>query len=159
MKKRAQIQLMETIAVIFVFFILVMIGFMFYARIARTNIQSSIDDQSELKSIEIAQRVMFLPEIQCSEGAVSEIQNCVDKLKLESAQDIIKYNEIYYYDMLEFSSINVTQIYPEKATWQIYSRQTTDFRSRFETNIPVSIFDPLTKKNSFGLITLETQTK
>ena len=95
--KKAQIQIMETIAVIFVFFILVMIGFMFYARIAKTNIQSEIESISELKSIEIAQRVMFLPELQCSEGVVSEIKNCFDILKLKAANDIITRNENEFY--------------------------------------------------------------
>src|SRR3989344_5606509 len=100
--KRAQIQIGETIAVLFVFFILIIIGFMFYVKVIKDNIDIEKEEMSQLRSVGISQRIMFLPEIQSSEDNII-IDNCIDILKLDYAQSIMKENEIYYYDLLEFS--------------------------------------------------------
>ena len=156
--KRAQIQIGETIAVLFVFFILIIMGFMFYVRVIKGNIDIEKEELSQLRSVGISQRIMFLPEIQCSEDNII-IDNCIDTLKLEYAQSIMRENEIYYYDLLEFSDVNVAQVYPDEAKWNIYSRKTEDFSSKFVTNVPVSLYDPNTRKHGFGVLTIETLSK
>ena len=158
MKNKSQIQMGETIAVLFVFFILIVVSFIFYVRVLKGNIQSESEELSQLKSVGIAQRVMFLPEIQCSEDNVIA-DNCVDILKLKSAQSIMSQNEVYYYDLLEYSNISISQIYPSQATWNVYSRKIEDFKSKFVTNVPVSLYDPATRKYGFGVLTIETLSK
>ena len=101
---------------------------------------------------------MFLPEIQCSEDNII-IDNCIDILKLDSAQSIMKENEIYYYDLLEFSNVTISQIYPNEAKWNLYSRTTEDFKSKFVTNVLISLYDPATRKHCFGVLTIETLAK
>ena len=162
--KKAQVQIGETIAVLFVFFILIIIGFIFYVKVIKGNIETETEELSQLRSVGIAQRVMFLPELQCSEDNII-IDNCVDKLKLDSAQNIMKENEIHYFDLLEFSEVSITQIYPDatnypnRGKWPIYSRKVVDYKNKFVTNVPISIYDPLTRKNSFGILTIETLSK
>lgn len=156
--KKAQIQIGETIAVLFVFFILIIVGFMFYVKVIKGNLEIEKDELSQLRSIGIAQRVMFLPEIQCSEDSII-IDNCIDVLKLDSAQKIMKDNEIYYYDLLEFNDINIIQIYPNGPTWNLYSRKIDDFRAKFVTNVPISLYDPVARKRGFGVLTIETFSK
>ena len=158
MKKKSQIQMGETIAVLFVFFVLIIVSFIFYVRVLKSNIQSEGDELSQLKSVGIVQRVMFLPEMQCSEDNVIA-DNCIDILKLKSAQDIMSQNEIYYYDLLEYSNISISQIYPSQATWNVYSRKIEDFTNKFVTNVPVSLYDPATRKYGFGVLTIETLSK
>lgn len=158
MEKRAQIQMAETIAVLFVFFILVVIGFMFYVKVIKGNIELEKEELSQLKSIGIALRVMYLPEVQCSEDNII-IDNCIDILKMDSAQKLMTENEIYYYDILEFSDISVTQIYPNSVKWNIYSRKTNEFKSKFSTNVPISLYNPNTRKHGFGILTIETFVK
>ena len=153
--KRSQIQIGETIAVLFVFFILIIMGFMFYVRVIKSNIDTEKEELSQLRSVGISQRVMFLPEVQCSEDNIV-IDNCIDILKLDSAQSAIKENEIYYYDLLEFSDVTISQIYPNEAKWNLYSRKTEDFKSKFVTNVPISLYDPATRKHGFGILTIET---
>lgn len=157
--KKSQIQIGETVAVLFVFFLLVVIGFIFYVSVIKGNIVSEKDELSQLKSIEIAQKVLYLPELQCSEGVVKEKENCIDILKLGAAQEIIRQNEIYYFDVFEFGKIDVKEIYPEINEWSVYSKITDDFRSNFSTNIPISLYDPTIKKYSFGVLSIETLTK
>ena len=158
-EKKSQIQIGETIAVLFVFFLLVVIGFIFYVGVIKDSIVSEKDELSQLKSIEIAQKVLYLPELQCSEGVVKEKENCIDTLKLEAAEQIIQKNELYYFDVFEFGNIYVKDIYPEPNEWKIYSKITDDFKSNFSTNIPVSLYDPTIKKYSFGILSIETLTK
>lgn len=157
--KSSQIQIGETIAVLFVFFILIVIGFMFYARIIKGNIEIEKEELSQLRSVGIAQRLMFLPEIQCSQDVEEEITNCIDMLKLDSAQSLMKEKEVYYYDLLEFSDVNIFQIYPNEAKWSLYSRKTDDFKDKFVTNVPVSLYNPIAKRYGFGVLTIETLSK
>ena len=158
MSRKSQIQIGETIAVLFVFFILIIVGFMFYVKVIKGNIELEKDELSQLMSIGIAQRVMFLPEVQCSEDNII-IDNCIDILKLDAAQKLMKENEVYYYDLLEFSDVSVLQIYPTEAKWGIYSRKTEDFRNKFLTNVPISLYDPTARKHGFGVLSVETLSK
>lgn len=156
MDKKTQIQMGETIAVLFVFFVLILIGLIFYVRIIKGNIEGEKDEASQLRAIGIAQRAMFLPELQCSEDNIIR-DNCIDIWKLESAENLMKNNEIYY-DLLEFSNVNVSQIYPAKQEWNIYSRKIEN-TNRFVTNVPISLYNPNTRKYGFGVLTIETYSK
>src|SRR3989338_2076032 len=163
MKKRAQIQIGETIAVLIVFFVLVAIGFIFYATIIKSSIETEKEELSQLKSVGIAQRMMFLPEVQCSENNILT-DSCIDMLKLDAAEKTMRDNGILYFDLLEFSEINVTIIYPQsaaaaKSRWTIYSREPENYRSSFLTRVPVSIFDPTSRTYIFGVLSIETKTK
>lgn len=149
----------ETIAVLFVFFILIAVGFMFYGKVILGNVQSQKDEFVQLQSISIAQRAMFLPELQCSEDIVEEITGCIDLFKIGASQDIIAQNSRYYYDLFEFSNITLRQIYPSEHNWVIYERKTDIFESRFITNIPVSLYDPVARRYGFGVLTVETLSK
>ena len=100
--KKSQIQIGETIAVLFVFFMLIVIGFLFYAKVIKGSIESEKEEASQFKSIGIAQKVMFLPELQCSENSII-IDNCIDSLKLDAAEEVMRENQVYYYDLFEFS--------------------------------------------------------
>lgn len=157
MDKKTQIQMGETIAVLFVFFILILMGLIFYVRIIKGNIEGEKDEASQLRAIGIAQRVMFLPELQCSEDNIIR-DNCVDIWKLESAKNLMKSNEIYYYDLLEFSDVKVVQIYPARKEWAVYSRKMEN-ANRFTTNVPISLFTPNTRRFGFGVLIIETYSK
>lgn len=163
MNQKSQIQIGETIAVLFVFFILIVIGFMFYGKVILGSIQAQKDESTQLRSVSIAQKAMFLPEIQCSEDIVEEITGCIDILKISAAQDVIGKNSRYYYDLFEFSNITMRQIYPTDNYWIIYSRSTSNFTKNFEnkfvTNVPISLYNPITRRYGFGVLTVETLLK
>ena len=156
--KNAQIQMLETISVLFIFFVLVLIGLVFYSSIIRSNIEIQKEESVQLKAIEVAQRSSSLPELQCSEDNIIS-DNCIDIIKLEAAIEVMRENEIHYYDRLLFSRITVTRIYPEnivgKSEWTLYDRSLEDFSNKILTNIPISLFDPVENKNTFGVMTVE----
>ena len=152
--KNAQIQMMETIAVLFIFFILVVMGFVFYAKILKGNLELQKEESVQLNAIEVAQRASSLPELQCSEDNIVS-DNCIDLLKLEAASGIIQQNDVYYYDRLLFSKITVNEIYPDDNEWNLYSRPLEDFSNKITTSIPISLFNPIQNKNAFGIMTVE----
>lgn len=156
--KKSQIQMGETIAVVFVFFILVIVGLIFYVKVQKGQLETEKEELSQLRSVAIAQRIMFLPELQCSEDNIVS-DNCIDMLKLDTAQKVMRDNQLYYYDLLEFTDISILEIYPGNSTWKLYSRRIEDFSSKYITNIPISLYDPAIRQNRFGILTVETMSK
>ena len=161
-KKNAQIQMLETIAVLFIFFVLLLIGFIFYTSILKGSIETQKEESVQLIAIEVAQRASSLPELQCSEDNIVS-DNCIDLIKLETASTVIRTNDIHYYDRLLFSTITVTRVYPIDPSrvneWTLYNRTLEEFSNKILTNIPISIFDPITNKKSFGVMTVELYLK
>lgn len=156
--RKAQIQIGETVAVLFVFFILVILVIIFYVKVLKGNIQSEIQESSQLKSVGIAQRAMFLPELQCSEDNVIK-DNCIDRIKLENAGTLMQGNEVYYYDLFEFSSIIISEIKLDGTIVEIsniYTKTLDNFKNKFVTNVPISLYNATAKRNSFGILTIET---
>lgn len=153
-KKLGQIQMMETIVVLFIFFILVVMGFVFYAKILKGNLEQQKEESIQLNAIEVAQRASSLPELQCSEDNIVS-DNCIDRLKLEAASEIMQQNDVYYYDRLLFSKITVNEIYPDSNEWILYTRPLDEFSNKITTNIPISLFNPIENKNAFGIMTVE----
>lgn len=156
--KKSQIHMMETIAVLLVFFILVLIGFVFYVRIMHGNIEIEEEEARQLKAVETAQRAMFFPELQCSEENIVT-SDCIDILKLDAAADIISQNQIYYYDRLGFSKIVINEIYPESNSWILYNKPLVEFEDKITTHLPVSLFYPEERKYSFGIMLVDVYTQ
>ena len=159
--KKAQIQIFETIAVLVVFFILLGIGFIFYTKFIKSNIESDMAEISQGKSVSIAQRAMALPEIQCSDDNVPK-EDCIDTLKLESAIFVIPENSLYYYDLFEFSEITISEIYPNPGApaKALYTRAApNDYKAQFKTRVPVTLYNPIIKTNRFGMMEIVTYTK
>ena len=142
---------------LFVFFVLILIGLIFYVKIIKGNIESDKEEASQLRAIGIAQRVMFLPELQCSEDNIIK-DNCIDVWKLESADILMDNKEVDYFDLLEFSDVKVVQIYPEPDNWTLYTRKLEN-ANKFVTNVPISLYIPTTRKYAFGVLTIETYSK
>jgi hypothetical protein len=157
--KKAQIQMGESIAILFIFFILVVFGFVFYMNIMKGSAKIEIEENIQLKAIGIAQEVSFLPELQCSEENV-RVEDCIDLMKLDAASKLLKDNSIYYYDIFEFSKIWVEEVFPNEGTkWDLYNSTPTTYRNRISTFIPISLFNPTSKKYNFGVLAVEVYTQ
>jgi len=164
--------MLETIVVLAIFFILVILGFVFYSKMFKSGVETQKDEAIQLNAIEIAQRAATLPELQCSQENVVK-DNCVDLQKLNAAGGIggimrNSENEIHYYDMFSFSKITVEKIYPTTHEWTIYDRQFEQNSRTLEqeeydywvtTNIPLTIFDSVENKNDFGVMKIELFSK
>ena len=159
--KHAQIHMMETIAILLVFFVILVIAFMFYIRTTGFSQQQKITQVQELQSIKVSQTISFLPELQCSSKNIIS-DNCFDKLKLDAFRDL-QHDDVFeetYYPLFYYSEIIVKETYPatDPATdeWTLYSK-TRDGTS-YLTSSPVLLYDPLSRTNAFGLLNVRYYT-
>ena len=153
MKRKAQIRIMETIAILLIFFVLLVLGFVFFMRTASFTQEGKITKNQELQSIRVSQAISFLPELQCSSKNIIT-ENCFDKYKLE----VVKNNGGFssdYYPLFYFSNITVEEIYPSSATqkWHLYERPSNG--TFYRTIVPILIEDASERTKSFALLTVD----
>lgn len=161
----------ETIAVMFVFFILLVLAIVFYARIQTAGIITESEEQFIKKAIGISQIISFLPEVQCSQENVVK-ENCFDKLKLKGFNNVIASdndNKLYYYDQFGFANITIYFIYPsDEPSITLYDNEKLNYPdisnpdyavpawkriTTFPT--PISVYDPTRKRNMLGILMIK----
>lgn len=153
--------MMETIAVLAVFFILIILFFAFYYNTAVVDVDEEKDRLRQLAAVRIVREASSLSEMQCSERGIVK-DNCIDLLKVGASSKIMQKdeNKEYYFDKFAFSKIAIKQIYPEmKEIAVLYDNSLQDYSYKDESNIPTSLFDPIENKYSFGVIALEIFSK
>ena len=141
----------ESIAVLVIFFILIMFGFIFYTRIQKTSFETELQEKSTLKAIDLSEKIFFLPEIQCSRNNIPQ-QGCIDKLKLSAATKLIAQNKATYIDIFGNSYLHIEQVYPIEASWILYDQQKQEDSGKISTQFPVSLYDAGTDTYSFGVL-------
>ncbi|TKJ17385.1 hypothetical protein CEE44_02520 [Candidatus Woesearchaeota archaeon B3_Woes] len=154
MKKKSQIQMMETIAIMLIFFVIIVIGFTFYIRTSGFSQGQKIAKIQELESIKVSQAISFLPELQCSSKNIIK-DNCFDMYKLSAFMTLPDKNNVYY-PFFYYSDITVKEIYPSNKEWNIYNR--TRSGSVYKTSIPILLYNATTRTNSFGMLEIKYYT-
>lgn len=163
--KKSQMQIMESIIVLFIFFIIFILGFVFYTKVFMKSAGETMREQSELRAIGKAHMASDMPELQCTRGGEVDV-SCVDKWKLDvvsskyvkeddvefkNPDSLIEKSESYYSDIFGYSEITVIQVYPEPdpdadtpkiINWTIYSKKPDKYLKKTPINIPVIIYDP-----------------
>lgn len=148
----------ETIAILVIFFILVLFGFLLYAQFQRGSLDEKKVTLAGEKAVSISLQALLLPELRCSEGDNVPIKDCVDLYKLRISQQIMAGQYDYYFDILGFSSISVQQYYPSEETFVLYDHQLENAPRRPRVNIPVALFDPVKKTYTYGVLTVVVYT-
>jgi len=152
--------MLETIAVLAVFFILIIIFYAFYSNVV-VDVDQEKDRMRQLETVKIMKQVSSIVEVQCSEiGVVKD--NCIDLLKVDAASEIMQNaeNKEFYFDKFGFSRITIKQISPEiKDIAVIYDNSLQDYSYKDVLSTPVSLFDPIKNEYYFGVIALEIFSK
>ena len=146
----------ETIAVLIIFFFLLMFGFAFYAKVQEKLTQDRYTENLNLKVLQITQKASYPPELQCSTMNVRE-DNCFDRHKVEVFYDLIKDNTTYiaqYYDIFGFSTIVLEEIYPnpDEDPYIIFNHSMEGSSQTLSSMVPVSIFDGSANTYAIGLL-------
>ncbi|MBT3405908.1 hypothetical protein HN419_01950 [Candidatus Woesearchaeota archaeon] len=125
--RKAQVQMAETIGILFIFIVLVALGVSFWFKIQSSSISQKTVELQELQAVEVVQIVSNLPEIQCSR--LNEVEdNCFDERKMIAFSKYLQghtsdysipgtledqYDRLMeYYPLLRLSKIEVEIIYP-----------------------------------------------
>jgi hypothetical protein len=151
--KKAQIKMGETIAIMFVFFILLVIGAVFYMNIQRTSVSREITAAYDLRSVEISQVISYLPEAQCTDFNVVR-PSCFDIQKLIAISEMS--GDPVFFDIysreFEYSKISLSVVYPFNAQWVLYDRSDIEFTSAPMTSIPIAVYNTTSDEYYFGVL-------
>jgi len=162
MRRKGQIQMMETIAVLLIFMILVALGLIFFSRMMKTGAFDKALEFQDLDSIQIAQIASALPELQCSQDNILKT-NCIDLLKLRVVTenpDMISATS--YYHLFGFSSIRVIKVFPmplageNEPEWELYNKRPEVTRAEVPTYFPISLYNATNDLYYFGYMNVTT---
>jgi len=124
-KKNGQVKMTETIAVLFIFFILVFFGIVFYLKYSQISFKEKEHELLAGRAIETTLKTLFLPELLCSRGDAEPEDNCLDLMKLKYVNETFKDNmENYYFNIFSYGKVSVRQLYPlsKSNEWVLYDK-------------------------------------
>ena len=154
--KKAQIKMTETIAVLFVFLVLIVFGMIFYFQFQRSSLEQREAEIAGERAISTALQAAFLPELRCSKGENIPVRDCIDLYKLNFSKAKMEDEIDYYFDIFGYANISVKKLYPgPEEEWVLYDNPKPDFRRKARTPIPVSIFEPVKREFYFGVLNVE----
>ncbi|MBW3003965.1 hypothetical protein KY328_05410 [Candidatus Woesearchaeota archaeon] len=120
--RKSQIKMAENIGILVIFFVLVVVGLVFYTRVQQQSVKFEAFEKVGQDALLTSKRIANMPEIQCSKPLVSDSgeQDCIDIYRLNAFTDqeglIFRIGEpafnSYYYDIFGYSNVTVKQIYP-----------------------------------------------
>jgi hypothetical protein len=157
---KAQIRMSETIAVLFIFFVLVVFGIIFYYKYSAVSFEHKQEELLGRKAIEVTSKALHLPELICSQGESEPEDDCIDLLKLDSTTQVFEDNfGDYYFDLFPFTTITLNQTYPSEKGWVLYDKPKANWTRLENTFFVVAIKDPIKNKRnegeySFGYLTV-----
>ncbi len=152
--KKAQIKMGETMAILVIFFFLLVIGMSFYVKVQKFSIGRQVEGAKEMEAIQIAQKASFMPELQCSFKNIP-IDNCYDISKIlffrQSLDDQRRFLE--YTDVFGNSEIWVEELYPTPGNVEsIFDNPLPGYVQARLTRVPISLYNPRTRDYSFGIL-------
>lgn len=141
-RRKGQIQTSETIAVLFIFFVLILFGIIFYYKYQQVAIRERGEELLSLRAMDTTLKVLFLPELMCSKGEAEPEDNCVDLLKVRHANETMQQHlEDYYFNLFSYSTISIHQLYPDERVYLIYDKPKLPFSRKESTFFVVSVRD------------------
>ena len=125
--KKAQIRLNETIAVLFIFFVLILFGIIFYYQYQKIAIKEKQEELLASRAMETTLKTLFMPELVCTKGEAQGEDNCLDVIKLNAADETFqKHLGDYYFELFSFANITVQELYPHPENiYYLYNKEKT----------------------------------
>ena len=157
--KKGQMQMQETILVVFIFLILMIFGFVLFFKFTEQGILQEYLNNEKIRFEAMITTFPLLPELRCS--FLSQEASCVDSYKLLGFKYMAKDNN-FYRDKLGTMNITIYSLYPERnskicelatindcGAWDLYSNIPKKYRSKYVVRSPISLYYP--DKDSFGV--------
>ena len=149
--KKGQIHLTETVAVLFIFFVLVIFSIIFYSKYQQVSFKEKSEELVASRAMDTTLRILFLPELICSRGDAEAEDNCIDLMKLRYANETMQdHAQDYYFDMLSYATITITQLSPEEKTFVLYDKPKPNYKKREPTYFVVSLRDNTVGSDTLG---------
>jgi hypothetical protein len=104
--KKGELQIQETILVIFVFFIILMIGMVLFFQFSMKSARDEIEEYEEFRFKQLIDVVPNLPEIRYSRFGIEDVW-CIDLLKARSFSQISDRYDFGFKKMVIHSSTEI----------------------------------------------------
>ena len=123
-KKNGQVRMTETIAILFIFFVLILFGIIFFYKYQQISIERQNEEMLASRAMDTTLKILYLPELICSKGDAEPEDNCFDMLKLNHVNKTFKdYQNQYYFDLFSYARISVQEVYPSNQSWMLYDKE------------------------------------
>ena len=166
---KGQIEMHETILVLFIISIILALLIFVYYRYTIANLQTTGEELSEQEALVQLAFITNYPELRCAND------NCVDMLKAVSFKQVSQSNKDYYLRTFGKKRISIEQVYPEPKTkdectslkfnqfdypnnckyWIIYEEAPQSYSSKQKTSIPISLYFPELDQYRLGTLNIE----
>lgn len=134
----------ETIAVMFIFFILLSLGIVFYAKYSQKQAEAAEHERFGQKAMDMTLQAVFLPELICTNAEAETGSNCMDLQKLEYINDNKGLSgDEYYFSLFSYSYIWVEQLSPTEANYTIYNNTKEEYLEIIPSFFVVTLKDYL----------------
>ena len=143
--------MIESIAVLFVFFILLGFSLMFFTKFQASTIKTTQREFINLKAVDVSQTASLLPEMICSHNSVITTY-CFDEEKISAFRDnwnnTIERKRLYT-ALLGTSEIYIEEVWPrsyddygEDYKHLIYNNTRSGNYTKLSTKIPILLYKP-----------------
>lgn len=159
--KKGQLQIHETILVLFIFIVLLIIGMIVFYRYNAEGLKQSMFEIESNKFNAMLSTFAQSPEIRCS--FLGQDISCVDSYKLIGFKKIAEDNKGYYREKLGNKNITFYLLYPFKnnkecdlantkdcGVWNIYLEKPKRYEKTLIIETPISLYFPETDDYGIG---------
>jgi len=158
--KKGQLQINETIIIVFVFVIIILAGLMVFYRFTMAGIKTDSDNNQIMRYKAMAATFSEIPEIKCSMQGLSE--SCVDSYKMIIFGKLTELNKDYYISRFGFKEISLKLVYPQQingtcsitninncGAWNLYSHVPNKYDKKLIVTTPTLVYFP--EKDDYGI--------
>lgn len=128
----------ETIGVLFIFFILVAFGLIFYYKYTDQAMKEEHRQAVADRAVKLALEVFTLPELACTRGDAELEDYCVDLAKVRHLnQTFNDHMADYYFKLFGYAKIKVAELYPpDGQNYTLYDKkrpanETADYEASY----------------------------
>ena len=147
--KKGQVQMQETILVVFIVVILIILGLIFFYRFTLSGIESESFNYEEVRFRQLISFVPGMSELKCSKLSIEE--ECIDVSK---ATVFNRYSESYF-KQFGYKNITIKEVLIDQKTYGIYLREPKQYKSVEKISSLVSLYYPEKKEYGIGILTIE----
>jgi hypothetical protein len=150
---KAQIKMFETVAVLAVFFFLLIVGALFYFGAQNSALKQEKFKAAEQIGFQIALKALYMPELDCSFLATQK-GNCIDSIKLEKLSELLETEQEEYFETFGYSKITINTISTDTTPDQTITLYYNELENSeiIPTRSPILVYDQIQDTYTFGII-------
>ena len=152
---KAQLQIMQTVVVLLLVFIVLFIGFIFAVTQEKRATQRQLQQLLVLTEQKKSQSINYLTELNCIKDNVI-IKDCFDKLSLESFKVRVTEDNLYYGTVLGTVKLEIKEFIDDEWVEDIiFENEKEVFETVKQYQLPIILYDPIKNIKTNGVLYLE----